>query len=326
MHEFLQVMVAVFRHRPPTVDEFTELVAKEGADPLAVLDEAIRLGFLDRRNDRLFYRHPELAVGEAHAGILVEHATVLTRLEARSNDLVRTLPELRHAWEAGRVPAQLPRSEVFSGPRAALDSWKTLLAQSTPGHIDLCLPALEPLLKAAPPGYVASWSDSAAPSRRLRTLISISDAQDPVFGPLIDRVLADGHQVRMHPEPPGLFWVSDVRTIAIPLDWEETWPSGMLASESIGLATILSRHFAQLWESATPVSGARRRPRTRGWDPILKLMNQGHTIEAASGMLGYASRTGRRRIAEAMEHYGVSGQFALGAAWGADRALAGDRD
>jgi hypothetical protein len=44
-------------------------------------------------------------------------------------------------------------------------------------------------------------------------------------------------------------------------------------------------------------------------------MAQGATLEAASQALGISSRTGRRRIEAAMEHYGVSGQLALGAAW-----------
>jgi len=49
-------------------------------------------------------------------------------------------------------------------------------------------------------------------------------------------------------------------------------------------------------------------------------MRQGVTLDAASRRLGINPRTGRRRIAAAMEQYGVSTLFALGAAWAADGA------
>jgi hypothetical protein len=35
--------------------------------------------------------------------------------------------------------------------------------------------------------------------------------------------------------------------------------------------------------------------------------------------LGLTARTGRRRVEGAMKHYGVTGQFALGAAWARDK-------
>jgi len=36
-------------------------------------------------------------------------------------------------------------------------------------------------------------------------------------------------------------------------------------------------------------------------------------------MLGISERTGRRRLSDAMEHYGVNNMLALGAAWGAQQ-------
>ena len=49
-------------------------------------------------------------------------------------------------------------------------------------------------------------------------------------------------------------------------------------------------------------------------------MRRGLTLDAASRQIGVNPRTGRRRIAAAMSHYGVSTLFALGAAWAADGA------
>lgn len=42
------------------------------------------------------------------------------------------------------------------------------------------------------------------------------------------------------------------------------------------------------------------------------------TLDAASRSLGITPRTGRRRIAAAMDRYGVATLFALGAAWAQD--------
>ena len=55
------------------------------------------------------------------------------------------------------------------------------------------------------------------------------------------------------------------------------------------------------------------------WDSLLTLMNGGATLEAASRVLGISERTGRRRVAEAMEHYNVSSMLALGVVWGEGR-------
>ena len=54
------------------------------------------------------------------------------------------------------------------------------------------------------------------------------------------------------------------------------------------------------------------------WTPLLTLMRKGITLETASRMIGVNPRTGRRRVAAAMDHYGVSTLFALGVAWAAD--------
>ncbi|MFN8108097.1 MAG: hypothetical protein U0R21_09980 [Nocardioidaceae bacterium] len=55
-------------------------------------------------------------------------------------------------------------------------------------------------------------------------------------------------------------------------------------------------------------------------EPMLQMMNRGPTMESASIQLGLSTRTGRRRVTEAMSHYGVDSHFALGAAWAASRA------
>ena len=80
------------------------------------------------------------------------------------------------------------------------------------------------------------------------------------------------------------------------------------------LALLVDWVFERLWTEAVELGGAEH-----PWDSILELMDSGMTMEAASGALGIAPRTGRRRIADAMQHYGASSLFALGGAWSSHR-------
>jgi hypothetical protein len=49
-------------------------------------------------------------------------------------------------------------------------------------------------------------------------------------------------------------------------------------------------------------------------------MNSGATLEAASRALGISERTGRRRLSEAMSHFGVGSMLELGVAWATARS------
>jgi DNA-binding NarL/FixJ family response regulator len=53
------------------------------------------------------------------------------------------------------------------------------------------------------------------------------------------------------------------------------------------------------------------------WGPVLALLARGRTDQQIAGQLGIGVRTVRRRIAEAMDEYGVRSRFELGAAWAA---------
>jgi hypothetical protein len=81
---------------------------------------------------------------------------------------------------------------------------------------------------------------------------------------------------------------------------------------------MVRAYFDELWRRASPV-GVDAQP----WTSILRLMQQGYTLAGASNQLGINARTGRRRVAAAMEHYNAPTLFALSAAWtaaGADGA------
>lgn len=88
---------------------------------------------------------------------------------------------------------------------------------------------------------------------------------------------------------------------------------GALGLQSAALGAMALSYFESLWQRADPAEGVET-----AWSPLQTLMRQGVTLDTASRRLGINPRTGRRRVAAAMEHYGVSTLFALGVAWSAD--------
>ncbi|MEO8907856.1 MAG: hypothetical protein ABI310_07225, partial [Microbacteriaceae bacterium] len=117
--------------------------------------------------------------------------------------------------------------------------------------------------------------------------------------------------IRMHSQLPSWFWIHDDHTVALPLKWGEAWPTSVMALHSEPVAAVLRALFERLWLEAVPAFGA-----AHNWTPLLRLMRNGATLDAASRWLGIAPRTGRRRIAAAMQYYGTQTLFGLGAAWG----------
>lgn len=84
-----------------------------------------------------------------------------------------------------------------------------------------------------------------------------------------------------------------------------------MAVRSQALGQGFTNLYDHLWAEAIPVDG----PGDHPWDGMLHLMGRGMTMESAATSLGLTPRTGRRRVAEAMDYYGASSHFTLGAAW-----------
>lgn len=141
-----------------------------------------------------------------------------------------------------------------------------------------------------------------------------SDADDPRMAALLTAFTAAGMEYRFLDDPPSWFWI-DGDQIAIPYEWGEHRPTSVVSVRSGALAGMLSAYFSSLWRTATPATTS-----SEPWTGLLLLMRRGLTLDAASRQIGVNPRTGRRRIAAAMSHYGVSTLFALGAAWAADGA------
>ena len=170
-------------------------------------------------------------------------------------------------------------------------------------------------LYVADPAMQAVWHEAGrGEGNRIRVIASIADGVHPEAQQRVGEELAGGLQLRLMEQPPSWFWVTDEETVALPLVWGETWPTSVIAVRSRAVAGLAGWLFDRLWERAVPA-----RAESAAWDQLLTLMEGGATLEAASRALGISDRTGRRRVSEAMDHYGVSSMLALGAAWGAAR-------
>ncbi|MGZ0713124.1 hypothetical protein ACWPKO_32790 (plasmid) [Coraliomargarita sp. W4R53] len=121
-----------------------------------------------------------------------------------------------------------------------------------------------------------------------------------------------GVEFRVLDELPSWFWING-DMLALPFEWGEDWPTSILAVRNAAIAALGRSLFDELWRRSE-VIGVAALP----WTPLLQHMRRGITLDSASRALGINPRTGRRRVAAAMAHYGVSTLFALGVACAAD--------
>lgn len=300
------------RSRARTVTELAALAVRDEDDvrrDLAVLEAD---GYLTVRDDRISYLAPDGVVAEqvrAHTGSI--GADLSRRLDELA-ELVGQLPALLREWNTGEASHQLVDVEVFHGPEAVVDLWHLKQEREPSMRTDVVLPDAS-RLHVADPAMQKVWHEaSAGEGRRARVIGSVADAIDPDAQQRLEQELAGGIQIRLMAEPPSWFWIADDVTVALPLVWGEKWPTSVIAVHSRAVAGLARWVFDRLWERAVPARGE-----PAAWDPILRLMRGGATLEAASRLLGISDRTGRRRLSDAMDHYGVNNMFALGAAWSA---------
>ncbi len=148
-----------------------------------------------------------------------------------------------------------------------------------------------------------------------RILLTTEGARRPSAQEALEVYREAGVEFRMLPSLPGWFGVEDDDVVVLPLEWGQTWPTSVVAVQHPALAGLARTLFDLLWVTAEPLH-----TEDRSWAPLLRLMERGATVEAASRALGVTDRTGRRRIAAAMAHYGTDTLFALGIAFGRDRS------
>lgn len=311
MPRHLDLLAIGLRARPRTVAELAELALIDEAEARARLDVLAEDGYVSLYGDEIRYAAPDEAVAQVVRDradrIQVELARGLADLAA----VVAQLPALSRDWETGGASQGVLDAEVFHGPSAVTDLWHHLITQRDLRRTDVVLPdGLR--LTVADPAMQATWHDVISREGHSARLIArLADASHPTAAERITQELQGGVDIRVLATPPSWFWVADGQVVALPLDWGEGWPTSAIAIHSPAVAGLAQWVFEQLWSLAVPV-----REGPANWDPLLRLMSGGATLEAASHALGISDRTGRRRLSDAMDHYRASNLFALGVAWG----------
>lgn len=315
----IPLLDAALRSRPESPQALAALTGRGETEIAAALHELEQFGFLGVTNDVITYRQPDAAA----AGLTESTLTELGRRIGNALDEVQlalgAVPGLVQAWAEGTSGAPNLQVDVAHGPWAPADMWRLQFSRRVSQRSDVCMPSTAALFAPQQEYQAAFWASRSDQPVAVRLLMSVEDATHPAGAERIAGELSAGVQIRMHPRLPSFFWTTDDDTIGVPLSWGEPWPASVMAIQSPALAAAFRWIYERLWNEAEPIellAGAGSAP---AWDPMLRLMNQGLTIDAASATLGIAPRTGRRRVADAMAHFGVSSHFALGAAWGQAR-------
>lgn len=307
----LELLGVGLRSRAATVAELAALAVRDEEGVRRDLEWLDAEGFVDLRGDRIGYTPPEEVVADVVRRRAGDLGAEMLRHLADLAEVVGQLPALAREWDTGTDDPHLLDIEVFHGPEAVVDLWHLRQSREPIRRTDVVLPDASRLYVADPAMQQVWHEASRDEGSSARVIASIGDAVHPLAQQRLTEELDAGVQIRLLPDPPGWFWITDETTVALPMTWGEAWPTSVVAVRGRAVASMASWLFERLWERAVPA-----RSESADWDSLLMLMERGATLEAASRALGISERTGRRRVSEAMDHFGVSSTLALGVAWG----------
>lgn len=300
----------IYRSRPRTVAELaTAAHADEGETTVAVARLA-REGALSSHDGMIAYPTPATWTADVVEREVRTMRQTTDEFASRIESLVADLPALLRHWTVGEASGDLVPVFVRHGPQAAEDLWYDVAREGSDAAWAV-LPDLERYLQTDP-ARAGRFAEMFAGKRSVRALLPRSMAEDARLVAIAERYEAVGVEFRVLDGLPSWFWI-DGEVVALPIEWGEGWPTSVIGVRNASLAELGRSLFRELWHRGEPIGGVEQ-----SWAPLLALMKQGVTLDAASRRLGINPRTGRRRIAAAMEQYGVSTLFALGVAWAAD--------
>lgn len=300
----------IYRSRPGTVAELAIAAhtdEDETADAVARLAQA---GALSVHDGTIVYPTPATWAADAVEREVRALRQTTDEATSRIETLVTDLPGLLRHWAVGEASGDLVPVFVRHGPQAAEDLWYDIAREGSDTAWAV-LPDLGRYLQTDP-ARGRRFAEMFAGKRSVRALLPRSMAEDARLVSIAERYASVGVEFRVLDGLPSWFWI-DGDVVALPIEWGEGWPTSVIGVRNASLAELGRSLFRELWHRGEPIGGAEQ-----SWAPLLALMKKGITLDAASRRLGINPRTGRRRIAAAMEEYGVSTLFALGVAWAAD--------
>lgn len=307
----------IYRSRASTLAELALVAHLDEAEVATRFARLEQQGAVTVRDGVIGYLHPAAwaaSVVESQTRALRESSTIATEQIAA---LVAELPTMLRHWAVGELSGDLAPVLARHGPTAAEDLWYDTSREST-GSAWAVFPSVDRFL-TTDPGRAARFGEAFAGKSSVRALLPRATLADPRLVAVAQRYAAVGVEFRVLDDLPSWFW-TDGEMLALPFEWGEDWPTSVLGVRNAALAALGRSLFEQLWSRSEPLGEP-----THTWTPLLQLMRQGITLESASRALGINPRTGRRRVAAAMEHYGVSTLFALGVAWWADQLASSRR-
>lgn len=306
------LLAVVYRGRPATIDELATLAHLSREQALAAVDVFRQRGLLGGDGDELAYAHPASWAADTVTARSEELRRSSRDALAEMEKIVKELPDLLRHWSVGEASDDLVPVVTRHGPRASEDLWFETVAHDT-GTLHALLPEVDRFLTSSPERS-ERFGRALAGKDAVKVIMPTWAGDDPAAIQRMVHYRAAGVEYRLLDTPPSWFWV-DGDHLAVPFEWGEGSPTSVLGVRNAAIAGMAREYFDQLWQKAMPAL-----PPENSWTPLLVLMRQGITLDTASRRLGINPRTGRRRIATAMEHYKVSTLFALGVAWAADPA------
>lgn len=258
------------------------------------------------------------SAGAELVAALSANLEAVAQRNAAISSLIAQLPDRLHHWTIGEAgSAHAIPVEQWTGPGAGERAWLDLfLRRRQAGSVvrEVCGIIPDPSrFRDSRAEQPEAFAAAIAAHERSRMIL-----QDPTPATALEVLapyLANGTEARAHRALPSWFWVDSDSTVALPAAWGDLHPTSVTLYRSPVMASAALHLFEQLWAESRTI---RSSPREERWEPLLRLMYEGATMESASRKLGISSRTGRRRIDEAMAHYAAGSLFELGFAWGTD--------
>jgi DNA-binding CsgD family transcriptional regulator len=304
--EVLALLRTLYRVRPETVTQLStyEAIPRHRLDE--ILDLLVDAGYVQRSGEALTFNSPDAATTRILSSVIAENRAALS--EATS--ILQHLPSLARDWELGLSGDESPlAAEVIHGHQAQWEAWARYAVEQPPQRPMCMYPDLSILESLIAP-ELADVRRETGVTVVVRAILPAAICADPASRRVLDLLVAGGLEIRTLPVVPSLLYVDAGLYTAVPLNWGEHPPNSLLIVRNPAVVAAIAYVMESQWARAAPWQQD-----DDGWQPVLRLLEQGLSDRAIADALGASVRTVQRRITEAMTYFDVSSRFELGAAW-----------
>jgi hypothetical protein len=310
--EDLPVLQAALRTRITEPARLAQMLGMPIDAVRASLDRLFVAGLIVRTADgRAALPPPQQPLLDAALAQLDSQSDALARIRAA----LETMPVRLRRWVGAQAGEQAEvRMELSHGPDAIIDAWWRLCEQD--GAVDVfgCFPDAASLTRVA----AQDAGGDTAPGSRIR-IIAGRTGMNAESVAAVALLQLRGADVRTLERAPGWFAGEGGTRSAFPTAWGVSWPLSVRLLPDPIAALSLRSLFDELWRRAAPLHELPIDEEPAAWEPVLRLLERGHSDAEVARALGMSERTVRRRTEEAMLDLGAVDRFTLGRAWAARR-------